>query len=97
MNSFTHNGHRAETVKNGRQTRGANQSGVSKWPFTPSASFPRSKSSPSGQYAGSGTDAGGTKNKGRLTRAAMVSDVFLVVVWGATIPGLMWLGTLGGF
>jgi len=27
----------------------------------------------------------------------MVADVCLVAVWGATIPGLMWLGAMGGF
>lgn len=34
---------------------------------------------------------------GRLTRGAMVTDVCLVAAWGATIPGLMWLGAAGGF
>lgn len=33
----------------------------------------------------------------RLTRGAMVVDVCLVLAWGATIPGLMWLGVAGGF
>ncbi|HEY9281662.1 MAG TPA: hypothetical protein VIP51_16460 [Eoetvoesiella sp.] len=33
----------------------------------------------------------------KLTRSAMVADVCLVAVWGATIPGLMWLGVAGGF
>jgi hypothetical protein len=32
-----------------------------------------------------------------LTRGAMVVDVCLVAAWGATIPGLMWLGVAGGF
>ena len=32
-----------------------------------------------------------------LTRGAMVADICLVAVWGATIPGLMWLGVAGGF
>ncbi|MCB5364023.1 hypothetical protein H0484_09720 [Pusillimonas sp. CC-YST705] len=34
---------------------------------------------------------------GRLTRGAMLADVVLVMVWGASIPGLMWLGAAGGF
>jgi len=34
---------------------------------------------------------------GRLSRGAMVADICLVAVWGATIPGLMWLGAAGGF
>jgi len=33
----------------------------------------------------------------KLTRGAMVADICLVVMWGATIPGLLWLGTAGGF
>ncbi|WP_158618429.1 hypothetical protein [Candidimonas sp. SYP-B2681] len=33
----------------------------------------------------------------KLSRGAMVTDVCLVAVWGATIPGLMWLGAAGGF
>ncbi len=33
----------------------------------------------------------------RLTRGSMLVDVCLVLVWGATIPGLMWLGVAGGF
>ncbi|NYT77817.1 hypothetical protein H0A71_12490 [Alcaligenaceae bacterium] len=32
-----------------------------------------------------------------LTRGAMVVDVVLVLAWGATIPGLMWLGVASGF
>ena len=38
-----------------------------------------------------------TKNTSRPSRGAMLSDVCLVVVWAATIPGLMWLGAAGGF
>lgn len=37
------------------------------------------------------------KKSASLTRGAMVADVCLVAVWGATIPGLMWLGAMGGF
>lgn len=32
-----------------------------------------------------------------LSRGAILADVFMVVIWGATIPGLMWLGAAGGF
>lgn len=34
---------------------------------------------------------------GRLSRGAMLADVLLVLLWGASIPGLMWLGAAGGF
>lgn len=37
------------------------------------------------------------KNRNTLSRGTMVSDVCLVVVWAASIPGLMWLGAAGGF
>ncbi|MGB6105510.1 MAG: hypothetical protein WBF88_16835 [Pusillimonas sp.] len=39
----------------------------------------------------------GKKKSASLTRGGMVADVCLVAVWGATIPGLMWLGAMGGF
>lgn len=32
-----------------------------------------------------------------LTRAAALADICLVAVWGASIPGLMWLGAAAGF
>ena len=32
-----------------------------------------------------------------LSRKAMFADVVLVIFWGASIPGLMWLGAAGGF
>jgi hypothetical protein len=35
--------------------------------------------------------------KGRLSKGAMLVDVCLVAAWGASIPGLMWLGAAGGF
>lgn len=37
------------------------------------------------------------RGKGRLSRGAMLVDVCLVAVWGASIPGLMWLGAASGF
>ena len=37
------------------------------------------------------------KSASSLSRGTMVSDVCLVVVWAASIPGLMWLGAVGGF
>jgi len=33
----------------------------------------------------------------RPTRGAMVADICMVIVWGASIPGMLWLGTAGGF
>ncbi|MBC2768413.1 hypothetical protein [Pusillimonas minor] len=37
------------------------------------------------------------KRGARLSRGAILADIFLVALWGATIPGLMWLGAAGGF
>ncbi|MFA5521649.1 MAG: hypothetical protein WCY98_05425 [Castellaniella sp.] len=31
------------------------------------------------------------------SRLAMLSDVCLVLAWGASIPALMWLGAAAGF
>jgi len=36
------------------------------------------------------------KSSARLTRGSMLVDICLVLAWGATIPGLMWLGVAGG-
>jgi hypothetical protein len=36
-------------------------------------------------------------NPHKMTRSSMIADVCLVAVWGALIPGLMWLGVAGGF
>ncbi|HRL20989.1 hypothetical protein [Alcaligenes sp. SDU_A2] len=33
----------------------------------------------------------------QLSLRSKVLDVCLVAVWGATIPGLLWLGSMGGF
>jgi len=59
----------------------SNQEQPSKWPFPPKRV---SRAKPNSSSA-------------RLTRGSMVVDVFLVAIWGATIPGLMWLGAAGGF
>lgn len=32
-----------------------------------------------------------------LSLKGMVSDICLVAIWAAAIPGLMWLGAAGGF
>jgi len=39
----------------------------------------------------------GQDKSGGLSRGAMVADICMVAAWGATIPGLMWLGVAGGF
>ncbi|MDX3894799.1 hypothetical protein [Pusillimonas sp.] len=65
-----------------------------KWPFPPAQQQPRqSRARQTGGRSGTNGDA---KKRG-LTRGAMLADVCLVAIWGATIPGLMWLGVAGGF
>ena len=66
-----------------------------KWPFPPRpkapvAAVPRRHGTQAGQGAGA-------RPAGGLTRKAMLADVVLVIFWGASIPGLMWLGAAGGF
>lgn len=36
-------------------------------------------------------------SRSNLTRGAMLVDICLVAVWGAMIPGVMWLGVVAGF
>ncbi len=55
-----------------------------KWPFPPRPRTSRSERRSIRPNAG-------------LTRKAMLADVVLVIFWGASIPGLMWLGAAGGF
>ena len=97
MKSFTGKSYSAHTLQNSRQNNASNQRGGANWPFTPATPSPSLSPVRTGTASGTGGNRGRTKSNGHLTRANMVTDVCLVVVWGATIPGLMWLGTLGGF
>lgn len=64
-----------------------------KWPFPPVKQPGQSRSR---QAPGRSVRSGNAKTGG-LTRGAMLADICLVAIWGATIPGLMWLGVAGGF
>ncbi len=64
-----------------------------KWPFPPAQQPRKSRSRQSAAPSG---PVGGSKKRS-LTRGAMLADVVLVAIWGATIPGMMWLGASGGF
>jgi len=64
-----------------------------KWPFPPVQQPGQSR----GRQSASRPAARGDAKKRGLTRGAMLADVCLVAIWGATIPGLMWLGVAGGF
>lgn len=66
-----------------------------KWPFPPKpkAAGPNARPRPRTRPAGRTVRGGATG----LTRKAMLADIVLVIFWGASIPGLMWLGAAGGF
>jgi len=64
-----------------------------KWPFPPVQQPRQSRS----RQPSSPQRSSGATQKGGLTRGSMFVDICLVAVWGATIPGLMWLGAAGGF
>lgn len=57
-----------------------------KWPFPPRPGAQRPRR---GKPVGAGSAP--------FTRKTMLADVVLVIFWGASIPGLMWLGAAGGF
>jgi len=60
-----------------------------KWPFppTPKAGNPR----------GPRATKRAAPSPGPLNRKGGLADVVMVIFWGASIPGLMWLGAAGGF
>lgn len=60
-----------------------------KWPFPP-----RPKASGTVVARRTRSRRGGSFG---LSRKAMLADIVLVLCWGASIPGLMWLGAAGGF
>lgn len=62
-----------------------------KWPFPPP---PKSPSRAAGRRVVQKTRPA---HRTRLTRRAMVGDIVLVIVWGVSIPAIMWLGAAGGF
>jgi len=63
------------------------------WPFP---AYPE-PSSPKRSAAGSAQrPVGGRKKSSDLTRGGMLADICLVVVWGGSIPAVMWLGAAVG-
>lgn len=69
------------------------RSPVRKWPFPPApVPVPQSRT---------GSDEGlrdlSSLAEKPLSRREQLTDVLLVLAWGAIIPGLMWLGSAAGF
>ncbi|MFT0850933.1 hypothetical protein VRY85_09145 [Achromobacter sp. F4_2707] len=62
-----------------------------KWPFPPA---PKAQGKAPGK---SSVKKHKTAVPGTLSRKGMLVDVVMVICWGASIPGLMWLGAAGGF
>lgn len=60
-----------------------------KWPFPPKS---RAQAP-----AGRAKAVARNKNLASPNRKAMLADVVMVIFWGASIPGLMWLGAASGF
>jgi hypothetical protein len=65
-----------------------------KWPFPPPPPKVQGRNPAHAARAPARTRA---SRPSPLTRKAMLADVVLVIFWGASIPGLMWLGAAGGF
>ncbi len=75
-----------------------------KWPFRPAPQphVPADTSTTGGQGrpvpdAGHAIPVGNPAQAGEVTVRQMVTDILLVGMWGAMIPGLMWLGATFGF
>jgi len=79
------------------------------WPFRPApqAHLPNQvparggadggQVSPAPEQASHAVPAGKTVNLGEVSAREMVTDVLLVGMWAAMIPGMMWLGSALGF
>ncbi|ALM81884.1 hypothetical protein [Bordetella sp. N] len=65
-----------------------------KWPFRPAE--PQDQTDPAIPVGHVSSVARG-QVAGQVTVREMVTDVLLVGMWGAMIPGLMWLGSALGF
>ncbi|HLR13149.1 MAG TPA: hypothetical protein VK104_05980 [Burkholderiaceae bacterium] len=50
-----------------------------------------------GQHVGAWKRAAASASKGGPSRKDIISDIFAVVLWGASVPVLMWLGAAAGF
>ena len=66
-------------------------------PRTPRMSLPAAGNATVSSGVGGSGFARLASSRRSLSRGAILADVFMVVIWGATIPGLMWLGAAGGF
>jgi len=64
-----------------------------RWPFPPA---PKPRMPATGRRGRSRPQAVAHRSH-TLSRKAMLLDVLLVIFWGASIPGLMWLAAAGGF
>ncbi|HAP26299.1 MAG TPA: hypothetical protein DCR74_11910, partial [Achromobacter sp.] len=78
-----------EEIAGGAEAGGASLAGAS--PATPAA--PAATAARDQSIGGAKAQSAGNQ----LTMKAMITDVVLVLAWGAMIPGLMWLGVAGGF
>lgn len=68
-----------------------------RWPFPPAPKAGRSAGRANARTRQSGVAGKGRSAAGSLTPARMAADIAMVIVWGASIPGVMWLAAAGGF
>ena len=65
-----------------------------KWPFPAKAAKPQPKRKAKGSPPASARPSFASQS---LTPKGKIIDVILVIFWGASIPGVMWLAAAGGF
>ncbi len=68
-----------------------------RWPFPPAPKAGRSAGGSKARTRQPGAAGKGRSASGSLTPARMACDIAMVIVWGASIPGVMWLAAAGGF
>lgn len=72
-----------------------------KWPFPPAppsrSAQPRRPRHHAGQENREAGGMGAQSGTAGISNKQMVTDILLVAMWGAMIPGLMWLGAALGF
>jgi len=68
-----------------------------RWPFPPAPKAGRSAAGAKARSRQTAAAGKGRSAPGSLTPARMATDIAMVIVWGARIPGVMWLAAAGGF
>lgn len=78
----------------------SNRQAPSRWPFSANRPCPPANAPKQEQNApacASRPLSQSVTANASMSRKRIVGDILLVAVWGAMIPGLMWLGAAAGF